>query len=209
MRLNRYRSLCIASVVLACLVLAGLACPLMLTWMAKFLVLSQQPEPADLVLVLGGDFYGPRALLGAELGKLGYAPKVLISGGLYQNRPEGEFAIRFLVEKGYRRELFLSFPTTAQSTIEEAIAVCPELSRLGARRVLIVTSAYHSRRANLVFRLFCPGVRFRSIGAEDELFQADQWWKKPQCRAIFFSEWEKIVGTVFWKYPQHGFKCLW
>jgi uncharacterized SAM-binding protein YcdF (DUF218 family) len=198
----------VASTAVICLLLAGIAYPLILTRMAQFLLLSQKPEPADLILILGGDFYGPRALLGAELGKLGYAPKVLISGALYQNRPEGEFAIRFLVERGYRRELFVSLPSTTQSTIEEALAVCPELDRLGARRVLIVTSAYHSRRSNVVFRLFCPGVRFRSIAAADAHFEAEYWWKKPQCRRIFFSEWEKIIGTVIWKYPEHNLKRL-
>ena len=192
-----------------CLLLAGIAYPLTLTWLAKFLLLSQPPERADLILILGGDFYGPRALLGAELGKLGYAPKVLISGALYENRLEGEFAIRFLVERGYRRELFISFPSPTRSTIEEAIALCPALSRLGARKVLIVTSAYHSRRANIVFRLFCPGVQFRSAAAADPQFEVEKWWKKPQYRRVFFSEWTKLIGTVFWKYPEHTLKRLW
>jgi uncharacterized SAM-binding protein YcdF (DUF218 family) len=201
--------LCVAGTAFVCLLLAGIAYPLTLTWLAKFLLLSQQPERADLILILGGDFYGPRALLGAELGKRGYAPRVLISGALYENRPEGEFAVRFLVERGYRRELFISFPRTTQSTIEEAIALCPELHRLGASKVLIVTSNYHSRRANLVFRLFCPGVRFRSIAAADRQFEVENWWKNPQYRGIFFSEWKKIIGTVFWKYPEHSLRRLW
>src|SRR4030095_4240235 len=107
-------------------------------------------------------------------------------------------------ERGYRRELFTSFPGTTQSTIEEAIAVCPELKRLGARKVLIVTSAYHSRRANVVFRLFCPAVRIRSIAAPDDQFEVDKWWKVSRYRKLFFSEWGKIIGTAFWKYPVHS-----
>ncbi len=199
----------VAGTALVFLLLGGIAYPLTLTWLAKFLLLSQRPEQADLILILGGDFYGPRALLGAELGKLGYAPKILISGALYQNRPEGEFAVRFLAERGYRRELFVIFPSTTQSTIEEAIALCPELDRRGASSVLIVTSASHSRRANFVFRLFCPRVRFRSIAAPDRQFEAENWWKEPRYRRIFFSEWGKIIGTVFWKYPEYNLKRLW
>jgi uncharacterized SAM-binding protein YcdF (DUF218 family) len=187
----------------ACVIFGWIFRVSLLTGMATILTLSENPEPADLVLILGGDFWGPRALKGAELGARGYAPHVLISGPPYVNRPESELSIRFLVEKGYRQDLFLSFPNNTHATVEEAISVCQELHRLGARKVLIVTSAYHSRRANLVFRLFCPGVHFRSVAAPDPVFETANWWKTPAFRTIFFSEWKKIAGTIFWRYPEY------
>lgn len=195
-------------VLLAFVLLAGVFYPLTLTWMARFLTLSQQPQAADLILILGGDFFGPRALMGAELGARGYAKKVLISGPPYSDQPESELSIEFLVEKGYQPEMFLSFPNNTTSTIEEAIAVCPELNRLGAKKVLLVTSSYHSLRANLVFRLFCADVQFRSAPAPDGQFEVDNWWKTERFRRIFFSEWQKIIGTVVWKYPQHKLERL-
>jgi uncharacterized SAM-binding protein YcdF (DUF218 family) len=155
------------------------------------------------MLVLGDDFWGPRALTGTELGDRSYAPRVMISGPPYRDQPESELAIGFLEEKGYRRELFTSLPIYGKSIIEEAIAVCPELKRLGTNRILIVTSAYHSRRANVVFRLFCPGLTLRSIAAPDTQFEAENWWKNEHYRKIFFSEWTKLLGTVFWKYPAY------
>jgi uncharacterized SAM-binding protein YcdF (DUF218 family) len=185
------------------LALAIVSYPFVLTWAAKFLLLSQQPEPANLILVLGGNFWGPRVLTGAELGVRGYAPRVMISGPPYRNQPESDLAISFLEEKGYRKELFTSFPIYGKSTIEEAIAVCPELRRLGASRILLVTSAYHSRRANVVFRLFCPGLTLRSIAAPDTQFEPENWWKNERYRKIFFSEWTKLLGTIFWKYPAY------
>ena len=191
-----------------CLLLAVAFYPVTLTWMARFLTVSQQPEPADLILILGGDFWGPRALLGAELGARGYAGKVLISGPPYLDQPESELSIRFLVDKGYPREMFISFPNTTKSTVEEAIALCPELKRLGAGKVLLVTSAYHSRRANLALRLFCPDIRFRSIAAPDPQFEVENWWKNERFRYFFFSEWQKIIGTVFWKYPEHTLRRI-
>jgi hypothetical protein len=121
---------------------------------------------------------------------------------------ESEFSILFLEEKGYRKDLFISFPIYAKSTIEEAIAVCPELKRLGASKILIVTSAYHSLRANVVFRLFCPGLTLRSIAAPDTQFEAENWWKNEHCRRIFFSEWTKLLGTIFWKYPAYELNRL-
>jgi uncharacterized SAM-binding protein YcdF (DUF218 family) len=207
-KVGRVLGLSAVGVALTGLLLAAAFYPSVLTRLAMFLTLSEQPEKVDLILVLGGDFWGPRALKGAELGSRGYAKRVLISGPPYRDRPESELSIQFLIEKGFPRDLFLSFPNTTSSTIEEAIAVCPELHRLGAKRVLIVTSAYHSRRANIVFRLFCPEVHFLSTATPDTQFEAQNWWKTPRYRNIFFSEWEKIVGTVFWEYPKHNLKLL-
>lgn len=208
-KVRRILGLSVAGGALAGILLAVVFYPSVLTWLATFLMLSRQPEKVDLILVLGGEFWGPRALKGAELGASGYARRVLISGPPYRDQPESELSIRFLVEKGYPRELFLSFPNASSSTIEEAIAVCPELHRLGAERVMIVTSAYHSRRANIVFRLFCPEVPFLSTAAPDTQFVPENWWKTSRYRKIFFSEWEKIVVTVFWEYPKHNLKLLW
>jgi uncharacterized SAM-binding protein YcdF (DUF218 family) len=208
-KVRRALGLGLAGVAVTSLLLAAIFYPPVLTWLARFLTLSQPPQRADLVLVLGGDFWGPRALIGASLAADGYAEKVLISGPLYSGQPESELSIRFLVEKGFRRDLFISFPNTTRSTIEEGIAVCPELNRLGAKSVLIVTSAYHSRRANLVLRLFCPAIRFRSVAAPDGQFQAENWWKTPRYRVLFFSEWEKILATIFWEYPRHIPTLLW
>jgi uncharacterized SAM-binding protein YcdF (DUF218 family) len=193
-------------ILLSLLVATAINYPFTLTWLAKFLVLSEPPEQADLVLILGGDFWGSRALMGAELGARGYAPKVLISGPPYVDRPESELSIDFLVTKGYRREMFLSFPIAVKSTTDEAIAVCPELNRLGAKKVLLVTSSYHSRRANIVFRLFCPSVGYRSVAARDDQFEVENWWKTERFRRIFLSEWEKLFGTLLWKYPQRQWK---
>ena len=171
--------------------------------LGEFLVCTQTPQPADLVLVLAGDFYGPRVLKGANLAAEGYAPLVLISSGPYENRTEGIAAIDFLAARGYPRRLFQSFEQHATSTITEAIALRPELKRRGVKRVLLVTSAYHSRRASIVFRLFCPGIRFITIGAPGEHYHPDDWWDDPSSRGLFFSEWAKIFGTVLFEYPQY------
>jgi len=175
--------------------------PVVLVRLGEFLVKADKPEPSDAILVLAGDFFGPRVLKGADLGVQGFAPRVIISGTGYGNRGESEQAIQFLVQKGYPKTLFFGLPHQAKSTIEEAIALAPQLQRLGIHRAILVTRASHSRRAALVFRLFCPNVRFRSAPAEDE-FQAKNWWMDPLSKERFYQEWLKILGTVLWKYPE-------
>lgn len=168
-----------------------------------FLVCSEAPQPVDLILVIGGDFYGPRVIKGAELALAGYAPLVLISGPPYGgSRSEAEFGIDFLTAKGYPRYLFQSFGHQAHSTVSEAIAVCPELQRRHVHRVILVTSSYHSRRADIVFRLFCPKVHFISVPARDPHYDPEHWWKDTSSRRLFFSEWVKIFGSVLVAYPE-------
>src|SRR5258708_21245133 len=84
--------------------------PLILAKLGEFLLEADQPERSDAILVLGGDFWGARVLKGAELGIQGFAPRVLISGPPYRNRPQSELAIEFLVQKGYPKALFVSLP---------------------------------------------------------------------------------------------------
>jgi uncharacterized SAM-binding protein YcdF (DUF218 family) len=175
--------------------------PLVLSRLGEFLVEADTPQPSDAILVLGGDFFGPRVLKGADLGVQGFAPRVLISGTGYGTRGESEQAIQFLAQKGYPKTLFLGLPHQAKSTIEEAIALAPRLQRLGIHRAILVTRASHSRRAGIVFRLFCPNVRFSSTPAGDD-FRAKNWWTDPGSKERFYQEWLKILGTVFWKYPE-------
>ena len=197
------------------LALALLACALLgsflavIHWQAvlsslgNYLVYSEPTQPADLILVLAGDFYGPRVFKAAELVNRGYAPRVLISGAPYRGRPEGEFAIAYLAKHGYRTDRFESFGHHARSTIEEAIALRPELQRRGVKQVILVTSSFHSRRASIVMRLICSDIHFISAPATDPDYHADQWWADEPSRRLFFSEWRKIVGSVFLAYPKY------
>ena len=144
----------------------------------------------------------------ADLALEGYAPLVLISGPPYgsADRPEGEFAVEYLVSHGYPKQLFAVFGHHAPSTIDEAIALGPELRRRQVKRVILVTSAYHSRRANIVMHLFCDSrIQVISVPAPDPQYNADLWWDDPESRKKFFSEWRKIAGSVFWVYPAY---CL-
>ena len=172
-------------------------------YLGNYLIDSQPPRPSDLILVLAGDFYGLRVIKGADLAVRGFAPTLLISGSPYQGRFEGDFAIGFLAQKGYVTSGFESFHHYANSTIEEAEALGPELARRGVKRVLLVTSSFHSRRSAIVFRLFCPGIEFISVPSSDPEYQPSNWWMDARSKSLFYSEWSKILGTLLIGYPRH------
>ena len=178
-----------------------------LSFLGRYLIDSQPPQSADLILVLAGNFYGPRVLKGAELVTAGYAPLTLISGTPYEARAGrrgqagGGQAITFLAKQGYSARLFESFPQNARSTIEEAIALRGELARRHVKRVILVTSTYHSRRSAIVFHLFCPGIDFISVPSPDPNYHPDGGRSK-NSRSLFYSEWTKIAGTLVMAYPK-------
>jgi uncharacterized SAM-binding protein YcdF (DUF218 family) len=85
----------------------------------------------------------------------------------------------------------------AKSTQEEAERVIPELRRLGARSFLLVTSEYHTRRAEKIFRKLAPEIEMRVIAAPDEYFRPDSWWRNREGRKIVYIEWSKTVASWF------------
>jgi uncharacterized SAM-binding protein YcdF (DUF218 family) len=184
---------------------AWIGWPAVLNWLGSYLVCSDAPQRADLIVVMGGDFWGPRVVKAAQLGAQGLAPLVLISGPTYYQRPEGELAVEFLVQHGYSKSLFDVFTHDQRSTLGEVLALKGELSRRGAKRIIVVTSSYHSRRCAILFRLFCPGIRTISMPAPDDNYQPRNWWKDTSSRGLFFSEWTKILGSVAIAYPVYLF----
>jgi uncharacterized SAM-binding protein YcdF (DUF218 family) len=175
----------------------------LLSYLGNYLVYSEPLQPADLIVVLGGNFFGQRVLQGADLEIRGYAPIALFSGGYYQGRPEGEVAIEFLAGQGYPTRGLESFSHDAESTIEEATLLRPELARRRVKRVILVTSSFHSRRTAIVFHLFCPGIQFISVPAPYPEYHANTWWMDSGSRRMFCSEWAKIMGTVVIAYPKY------
>ena len=168
-----------------------------LSGVGDFLVVSDPLEPADLIYVLAGDFWGSRVLLGADLGSKGWAPRVILSGGRYQDRYASDMAVEFAVQHGYPRSLFLPIRIETPSTVDEARAMGPIFHRLGAKRIILVTSNFHSRRAAQVFRLFLPEFDFRTEGSADQTFDPHGWWKTPYERQVLSGEYQKMIGTFF------------
>lgn len=166
--------------------------------MGDYLVQAGPPSKADIILVLGGDPSGNRIITAAQLVREGYAPRVLVSGpagnyGYY----ESELEIPFAEKRGYPASYFVAAPNTARSTREEARDMAPELRRLGAKTVLLVTSDYHTRRAAGIFRAEAPDLTFYVVAAPDEHFSPHAWWRDREGRKVFAFESIKTVTEWF------------
>jgi uncharacterized SAM-binding protein YcdF (DUF218 family) len=169
-----------------------------LTGMGSYLVKSDVPEKADIALVLAGDGAGNRILAAAQLVRRGYVSRVLVSGpsGIY-GKYECDLAIPFAVKAGYPESYFLHFENDARSTKEEARDTIARIHQLGAHKVLLVTSDYHTRRAGKIYRAAAPDLQFVVVAAPDTDFTVDAWWHNRQAQKTAFNEWLKTVTEPF------------
>jgi uncharacterized SAM-binding protein YcdF (DUF218 family) len=120
------------------------------------LVLSGGHEPADYPRPgpeIGGD--GDRLIYAARLYKQGKASRLLLSGGTIEwinnsGNPAEDMAELLELMGVPRRALILE--TESRNTYENARACKGILDELGARQVILVTSAWHMPRSVLLFQ---------------------------------------------------------
>ncbi len=132
-------------------------------WLAERLIVQRPFDKADAIVVLGGSAtYLERTRKAAELFKAGVSDRlVLTNDGLQSgwSQPDGqnlyfiERARRELVAQGVPPENIEELSQIVSGTKDEALLIGREAQNRGWRRVLIVTSAYHSRRALWLFEL--------------------------------------------------------
>jgi uncharacterized SAM-binding protein YcdF (DUF218 family) len=185
-----------AIVLLVVVVLGLLFSSSLLGAMGSYLVAAEPPSKADAIVVLAGDSRGNRILKAAELVKQGFAPKAIVSGpdGTYGFH-ECELAIPFAVKAGFPESYFVHLENTARSTREEARVAVAELRRMGAHRVLVVTSDFHTRRAGRMYRDEAPDLEIHMVAAADAYFSPDGWWRNREGRKTLFLEWTKTLAS--------------
>jgi uncharacterized SAM-binding protein YcdF (DUF218 family) len=168
-------------------------------WLAalgRYLVRSESPVPADMIVVLAGDYSGNRILMAGDLVRHGFASKALVSGpsGAY-GMHETDLAIPFAVRHGYPDSYFVALPNDGRSTRDEAMDVLAALDKRHAHRIDIVTSDYHTRRAGNIYRALAPGLEIHMVAAPDMNFSAEGWWKNREGRKTLLLEWMKTVSN--------------
>jgi uncharacterized SAM-binding protein YcdF (DUF218 family) len=172
--------------------------------MGYALIHSDQPEKAEIAVVLAGDSFGRRLEKSAQLIQAGYVPQALVSGppGMYGVN-ESDMAVQFIVREGYPPQWFVSFPDPSHSTREEAWYVLRELRRRNIHSFLLVTSDYHTARSRRIYlateRELGYTPQFRTIAAADEYFHAASWWRSREAQKTVFMEWWKTVATALGK----------
>lgn len=141
----------------------------------------------DALVVLGGG-YDERVEQALELYRAGAAPKIIISG-----KGDAGSHKRFLTENGVPPGA-IQTESDSTSTRENAQFTIPLLRAGGAKRVIIVTSWYHSRRSLKCFRHYASDIDFFSRPSLWGM-ERSQWSSK---RLTNFVRMEYIKIPGYW-----------
>lgn len=163
----------------------------MLRETGRLLMVDETLAPADAIVVLGDDNYaGERARHAAKLYRERWAPRVVASGRYI--RPYASVADliqRDLVQNGVPAEHILAARSRVENTREEAFEMRRIIREQRWRRVIVVTSNFHTRRARYIFyRALDPGTELLISAAEDSGFPIQNWWESRTGWKIFVRE---------------------
>ncbi len=189
-------------------VVAGLAVWALGAWAAAgWLVVRDELPRADALAVLAGSAtYVERARRAAELYREGRAPRVVLtddgqSGGYSiaddRNPRFVERAARELQAAGVPAEAVEVVPQTVTSTFDEAARLRAHAEGRGYRSLVVVTSAYQSRRARWTLRRVFEGSAVR-VGVEPvetgrQTPRPFAWWLYPLGWQLVPGEYVKLV----------------
>jgi uncharacterized SAM-binding protein YcdF (DUF218 family) len=167
---------------------------------ARFLIVEDPLEEADAIAVLSGGRGDERVRQAAELYRAGYAPLVILSA------PSTEDIVDLPYTEVLRRQALghripesaLLFETKSTSTAEEARNLRPILEGRRARRAIIVTSSYHSRRSRYLFQKLFAGspVEVRIYPVQQDVFDPAEWWTRERDTEWVVLEYIKLGLAV-------------
>ncbi|MGC2420304.1 MAG: YdcF family protein [Candidatus Acidiferrales bacterium] len=157
----------------------------------EFWIVSEPPQASDAIVILGDDNYqGDRAARAAELFHAGSAPRVVASGRFL--RPYASIAQleeHDLESHGVPAGAIVRLEHLAANTREEAMAISQLASARGWKRIIVVTSNYHTRRSKYIFeRTLPPGIVLYVVAAPDSDYDPSSWWRTRGGMKIFFHE---------------------
>jgi uncharacterized SAM-binding protein YcdF (DUF218 family) len=160
---------------------------------ARFLVVDH-PEKSDAIVVLAGET-NVRPARALELLHQGVAPRVLLDAetrDLIYDQRLTDIAQRYVNSLGEGNQISVC-PIGGFSTNAEVDDVSRCLQSIGAHRVLIVTSDYHTRRAMTIFRHHLSQYQFSVAAARDPSRFGNAWWTNREWAKVTLDEWLKLL----------------
>lgn len=196
-----------ARVILRAIALLLIVWPVIAWGAARLLIVNKELESADALVVLSGSaVYVERTHLAAQMFKEGRTAKIILTNdNQYGGWSNAQQRNPFFVERA-REELegsdipsesIETLPQTVSSTYEEARLLREHASAHGLRSLLVVTSAYHSRRA---WWTFCHVFKGSGIEVGMVIVPPGQqtpmpasWWLRPRGWSMVAGEYLKLI----------------
>ncbi len=152
---------------------------------SNFLMKQDAPEKVPLMVVLSGNAFD-RGNEGARLYKAGYADHIVCPGGNLEHDflitgdtvYESDLCKRNILKNGVPdwQVTVLRYGT---STLEEADTILGYCRQHRIKKIIVVTSLFHTRRAGKVYRnkFAKDGIQVIMRGAHDSQYDENLWWQ--------------------------------
>ena len=200
---NSRRLQCVA-VLLAGMLLVGVAYVPLLREVAAFLIIEDSLQPAAAIVALGGD--PPfREMEAAKLYRAGWASKVIVvPGALWEEQqalselgisvPEGwEISREVLLKKGVPSSAIILPKGRAEGTLEELQLAFNTIGPV-TQPVILVSSKFHTRRVSLTWNYVSRGESGSIVrAAEGDPFDPVRWWRE---RRFILSVVREYLGLI-------------
>jgi uncharacterized SAM-binding protein YcdF (DUF218 family) len=197
------------TVLLLLVIMVLMARSQILTGIADHLIINDKLQPADAIFLLNSEF-NTRPFRAAELYKQGLAPVIVIAQaeappvvglGLVPN--DTDISVGVLKKLGVPpgKIIVLPIPGGVTSTFDEAVAFRQYTEVKQMERVIVVTSAFHTRRAKWILDKTLAGlpVKLEMAAVPYAGFDQTNWWKNENGFFTLINEYIKL-GFYYFKY---------
>lgn len=181
----------------------------LLTGVANAWITNDQASHCDAIVVLGGGIQ-TRPFEAARLYRDGYAPQVLVASP--ERKPTDKLGItagdteitrQILLQQGVPGQSIVPFGNEVSSTFEEALALRDWVGKTGAKKIIIVSDPFHTRRVRWLFRkeLGSTGAQILTVVAPPLKYDTSNWWRTEQGLIEFQNE---LIKYVFYRLKYSG-----
>lgn len=163
------------------LILASIICAVFagaIIGINRYLILQDPIKKADAIVAVSGGDTNARTDKAIELYQQGYAPLLVFSGAAKDpNSPSNAKVMKERAVKNGVEPSVILIDEASRDTRENALGIKAQLSKV--ERIILVTSSYHQRRANVEIKLVLPNVEIINVPAEDRNWSPYTWWLSP------------------------------
>ena len=152
-------------------------------WVASPLRVSAPPQSADVIVVFAGGVgesgkagggFQERVTQAIDLYRAGYASRLLLSSGYVFTLREAEVMKAVAVDNGVPAEAIL-LEERAKNTFENVTHSGQIVREQGWRRILLVSSPYHMRRAVATWHKLLPEIEVVPTPVPQSQFYIHEW----------------------------------
>ena len=186
----------------------------LLRYSASAIIIDSQPEKADAaVLLAGGDpgrIWGAADVYSAKLAPVVVLTREGLSADDIELQRRGiniytsfDKSVSILRGLGVPQEAILHVDPYVQDTFDELTRVRQMAEQKGWKSLIIVTSNFHTRRANLVARyILGSDFKFTVVSSAHGGLNRDAWWTSRADIRTFLIEFQKLVAYTLYIWPR-------